>query len=607
MNLEKIRDNNVFRLVQELGYAGAATELKIAEPEVRRHIVWLMGQNDFEYYAESGLYVEDDTKLEDKIVPFVLNSAQKKLLVAIETQKEQGKPIRLVHLKPRQYGASTFFEGYIYREVTSKKNRHATTISYVLESAEHLRGIALRFHDRFPFKDKPELQGRTAKTWRFPKLDSTWRIDSAENLQAGHSFTNQILHISELSRWERDVSTLMRGLTSSVQALPETMIIIESTANGYGDYFHEMWERAKRGSGYQAVFVAWFEIEKYKMPFYGGRTYDNKDTREQFERGLSRYEKTLIDRHSVTLEQLHWRRWKIEEDLKGDEDSFFEQYPANDEEAFLASGRPYFPATVVRERLSATQKAKFQIGNLEYQGGKIVFEEDRDGLWKVFSFPEEGWRNRYVTGSDPAEGISSTDDNKDPDFSVCTVFDRVTKNEVARFRGRVHTDVFENEIHKAILHYGSACDCVETNNTAGGAVIKGLKDREGVNLYRRQIEGKVEDKETEEYGFKTDKQTREILLSEFRLRIKAKPPQYQSEDEWLWRECQTFIIGKDGKPRAQYGAHDDVVFSAALTVEADNQAAETQPIERPIEMKKREPDEDELWIAEEMTTERAEF
>ena len=580
--LEKIRQNDLIKLVEKYGEDFVSKELKVPVKVIRDRIIELYGEHDFEYYAQYRLFVEDDTKSENKIVPFMLNSAQKKLNRAIEEQRKQGKPIRLIHLKPRQYGASTYFEGYIYRDVSTRKNRHATTISYVLESATHLRDIAGRFYDRYP-GGKPLLKGRSDKTWKFPQLDSTWRIDSAENLQAGHSFTNQILHISELSRWERDVSTLMRGLTSSVQAIPDTMIIVESTANGYGDYFHELWERAKRGSGYTAVFVAWYEVEKYKMPFYAGKTYDNKDSREAFEHGLSNYEKSLVDTHGVSMEQLHWRRWKIEEDLKGDEDSFFEQYPATDEEAFLASGRPYFPSVLVKENLIRSKKTSFKIGNLEWRDGgkRVEFDEDRDGQWKVLELPAEGWRYRYVTGSDPAEGISATDDNKDPDFSVCTVFDRVTKKEVARFRARVHTDVFEEEIYKAVKFYDSACDCVETNNTAGGAVIKGLKDREGINLYVRELQGKTEDKETKEYGFRTDKATREILLSEFRLRLKTC--KYLSEDEQLWKECQTFVIGKDGKPKAQYGAHDDVVLSGALTVEADNQASEAMPIERPQE------------------------
>lgn len=581
--LDAVRKDDTVRLVEKFGYDTVAEKMGVPVNDIKDYVINLYGQHDFEYYAQTRLFVEDDTRSENKIVPFVLNSAQKKLSKAIESQREAGKPIRIIHLKPRQYGASTFFEGYIYRDVTSRKNRHATTISYVLDSASHLREIAGRFYDWFPGA-KPALKGRAEKVWRFPKLDSTWRIDSAENLQAGHSFTNQILHISELSRWERDVGTIMRGLTSSVQALPDTMIIVESTANGYGDYFHELWERAKRGSGYAAVFVAWFEIEKYSMPFYAGRTYDNKDTRESFESNLSAYEKKLMEAHGVALEQLHWRRWKIEEDLKGDEDAFFEQYPSTDEEAFLSSGRPYFPSVLVRTNLVRTKTVKPLIGNLERTKDGVSFEEDRDGLWRIFALPEDGYRYRYVTGSDPAEGRSATDDNKDPDYSVCTVLDRLTKKEVARFKARVHTDVFEDEIYKAVLFYQSACDCVEANNTAGGAVIKGLKDREGVNLYLRQLHGRIEDKETQEYGFRTDKNTREILLSEFRLRLKTD--KYKSDDEFLWAECQTFVIDKDGKPRAQYGAHDDVVFSAALSVEADSQASELMPIEKPVEKAK---------------------
>ena len=43
--------------------------------------------------------------------------------------------------------------------------------------------------------------------------------------------------------------------------MPETLIAIESTANGVGNYFHSEWLRCKEGRGDKhAVFVPWYEI-----------------------------------------------------------------------------------------------------------------------------------------------------------------------------------------------------------------------------------------------------------------------------------------------------------------------------------------------------------
>ena len=48
--------------------------------------------------------------------------------------------------------------------------------------------------------------------------------------------------------------------------MPETLIAIESTANGVGNYFHSEWLRCKEGRGDKhAVFVPWYEIDIYRL------------------------------------------------------------------------------------------------------------------------------------------------------------------------------------------------------------------------------------------------------------------------------------------------------------------------------------------------------
>ena len=50
-----------------------------------------------------------------------------------------------------------------------------------------------------------------------------------------------------------------------------TMILFESTANGTGNFFHREYEAARRGeSQFRPLFVAWYEIEQYSLPFAPG-------------------------------------------------------------------------------------------------------------------------------------------------------------------------------------------------------------------------------------------------------------------------------------------------------------------------------------------------
>ena len=46
-----------------------------------------------------------------------------------------------------------------------------------------------------------------------------------------------------------------------------TMIVLESTANGTGNYFYNEYQAASKGeSQFQPLFVPWFEIENNVIP-----------------------------------------------------------------------------------------------------------------------------------------------------------------------------------------------------------------------------------------------------------------------------------------------------------------------------------------------------
>ena len=110
------------------------------------------------------------------------------------------------------------------------------------------------------------------------------------------------------------------------------MCIIESTANGFGNPFHTMWDGAVKGiNGFVPFFSAWFETDEYRT-----------EPPEGFERTYEEIE--LAERFGLDDAQLYWRRLKIG---ANGPDMFKQEYPATPEEAFLASGRPVFDPEVI--------------------------------------------------------------------------------------------------------------------------------------------------------------------------------------------------------------------------------------------------------------------
>ena len=55
-------------------------------------------------------------------------------------------------------------------------------------------------------------------------------------------------------------------MCSSVALKADTVVVLGSTANGVGDFFHDEWLRAEQGrSDKEPVFVPWHEIDLYSL------------------------------------------------------------------------------------------------------------------------------------------------------------------------------------------------------------------------------------------------------------------------------------------------------------------------------------------------------
>ena len=71
---------------------------------------------------------------------------------------------------------------------------------------------------------------------------------------------------------------------------------------------------------------------------------------------LTEDEKYLQKTYNVTLEQLTWRRWCINNNCGGDVDVFKQEYPICPEEAFLSTGRCYFNKELIVKRIESIRQ-----------------------------------------------------------------------------------------------------------------------------------------------------------------------------------------------------------------------------------------------------------
>jgi len=547
----------VLKLIHGIGYEATAKRLDKTVEDVENYLFDVSSEFNIEFFDKHNLKIQ--TKAGD-LIPFLDNGVQKRIQDSIERQSKVNKPVRIKIPKARRHGVSTKVQSLFFRDAIYAKNITMMTICHDLDSSRNMREMFNRFYENYP-RWKPKKKTASDKWWKFDKTGTSYLIDTADELDTGRSWTLHRLHCSETAFY-RDPDTLMTGLLRSVDRNPNTIIIMESTANGLGGWWYDF---VVADNEYELLFFPWFDDPGNSVGF------ENEKEMAQFETSLQNQESSLREAFSLSLEQLNWRRQEIKNGFNGDEDMFKQEYPATVEESFITSGRPYFPIGLTRNEFNRTTKAPYREGNLEWikYGKEVEFVEQDRGWWRVFSGPNKEWKHRYLTGSDVAEGVAVDGLNKDPDFSVCTIFDRVSKSDAARLVARIDTDIFADEIYKASIYYKSGCDVVE-RNSAGVAVVDALKHKENIILFKEEELTRDTEREKATYGFRTGPNTRDMLLTELRTWVREKF--YNSNDNRFWHQCSTFIVDEKGKPRGANGTHDDIVLSAALALQGQYQA-----------------------------------
>lgn len=231
---------------------------------------------DFEYWCVTCVMVKP--KLSPHPSPFRLNRAQRKVLAVLEADRLARRPIRLIVLKARQWGCSTLIQSYMaWIQMCIMPNWSSLICCQNKDSAFNIRRMYNSLIANYPQEMWDGGDDGQAKLQLKPFEGSTnireiagrgcrVAVSSSENQDSMRGFDFAMAHLSEAAFWrdtaQRSPDDLIRNVCGSVALMPYSLIVMESTANGIGNYFYEEWQRAKAGlSDKKAVFVAWYEIE----------------------------------------------------------------------------------------------------------------------------------------------------------------------------------------------------------------------------------------------------------------------------------------------------------------------------------------------------------
>lgn len=531
-------------------------------------------------------------------------------------------PCRMISLKPRQKGSSTFSVATGYRYLCNTRATGAIIGGAHAQSTNLFRMLkTYAENDDFDPKNPCKVLDREARWANGSIMEQL----TAKNGEAGRSGTYQVVVATEVARWALEgvsnAADLLAGLLKCVPNEPMTFIELDSTANGAQGDFYERWqggitfEELQQGKdGFVKVFAAWFDFE---------------DSRRDPKLELGREqcvspEKVDELRKQFGLDewQIAWMQWAVREECKKDFDTFCEDYPFDAESAFRTSGRLRFNIGMLQRMTSRALINPPDFGNIdEVKSGNEIekyvwrpgpMDEARIVRWEQ---PKGGMR--YLLSADTMTGETQVG-GKDPDnHGVGVIRDGffeagrgwVPPKLVARlvddwglwernkkYQLRWDIDVLEVQIWRLAQYYGNCLIVPEMNADRG--LVELLRLRPGANIYVRELFNRREQTTQKAFGWVTDARTREMAVENLARAIREDGNQGEGIEIFCpitLSEMMSFITRPSGRSEAMPGKHDDTVLQMAIGLMcidgATTYSEATVTIQLPYDLRKLEEEE----------------
>lgn len=577
--------------------------LKVIEQFVR-----LRCRYDFAFWAAMYVYIKNKGGGDD--VLFRLTRPQRKFVERLEALRKANKPIRIVLLKARQWGGSTTSQLYMaWLQLIHKVGLNSLIIAHQGAGSDEIKDMFDRMIKAYPISMLYKLGeaynenesklvgvGHSGSIHRVPQRNCKIKIGTAERPDSCRGGDYNLVHLSEVGLWKttdgKKPEDIVRSACSGILLKPYTMIVYESTANGTGNFFQREYDAAKRGtSQFEAMFVSWFDIEQYSLPF------DNDDEKADFAIWLWKNKNNTTPssaraesgrylwwlwQKGATLEAINWY---VQERAKYNEHApMASEYPSDDVEAFVHSGERVFDKYKV-DTFRASCKPPKLIGDVyadEDEGKNALknlrFTEDAQGLLWVWDLPEiddkEIVTNRYVTIVDIG-GRS-----KKADWSVILVIDRLFMMDggrpqvVAQWYGHIDMDILAWKAAQIAAFYDNSLLVIESNTLEthdkersvdgdlSHFILNQIKDVYP-NLYaRKQTEDEIREGIPRKYGFHTNVATKPMIISTL-IKV-VREHLYIERDERCLDEYVVYEKKQNGAFGAIIGKHDDLLMTRAI-------------------------------------------
>ena len=548
------------------------------------------------------LYIKDK---EDRIRPWTCNNTQHMLLNAYFSAQAEGRPVRLVVLKGRQQGCSTGVGAIGFMHMVCYKGANLLIATEEKQaSGKNIYNMYRLYNNKFPI----ELPVTHMEDGERIEYDETMnhgliRVSGERKVV---SFTYKFIHLSEAAKFQ-DLDEFMDEMLETVPMHIQTSsIFVESTAEEYGDAFHELWQMAEAGKlegvGWESLFIPWYVHEEYEIGFRSERDKEefatSLNTSDESQYGdeasllqMPDIEIPILDGEvrtvGITLENLKWRRDKIAI-MKFSLPRFHRQYPSTAEEAFFTAtlnvldrkSLDWYTVNRVHDPKTGEPRVPVKAGEFfekDEVSNLFDFEDSRHPI--VIMFEDVHPYREYLIGVDMAQGLESGD------FSCAIVVSRLPFRVVARLRGmdgrRLDPTEFARQLFALGQYYRFARICPE-NNADGGSVVQCLLNWKYPALVPETL---ITGNKSPRWGWMNTGSTRKRMIGELQRVIRerslditdeviieeAKHLIYRSGARTTGASVQAAKKGQKRRPGSlPVGYYDDTIFAlgGALLLES---------------------------------------
>ena len=460
-------------------------------------------------------------------IPFVLNRVQREIQRKLQGLELSGKPKRLIVLKPRQIGCTTFFGIHALNQAYWKPNQFAAIVAHKSESVQTIFGEIIKFaYDNLPEIIKFKAYNDSAHQIAWKSMASQIKVAAD-----GHGITPNILHLTEVAR----IDGAKEMIGEALQGVPRNGLVVqESTANGAGGYFYDAWNEAQDDVNaiWYPIFLKWWHMEEYCLPSLA--SIELTDEEKLLKQGFHELNDGHILWRREKIREMGGERVDVETGLSG-KMLFQQNYPMSPAEAFIVRSGSLFDVAALHEMLMTCPQP-------------LSIQQVGTGTMRIFA---EVGPHEYLIACDPSYGEAG-------DFSAATVFRRDNRQIVTTLHGKYIPRVLAGHLAKLGNFYRGAVIAVERNS--GHAVLNELINHLDYNRVYHHLEYDERRNSRHSPGFPTTAITRNLFLASLEDAIATKS--LIIPDEGYIRECINFG-NRGGKWQATTG-NDDRVMSLAI-------------------------------------------